>query len=105
MHLIFLGPYGNGISETLEDIIESQLNLKGSKGFVVGSQTPWLELLLLKKGAESVTTIDYQKIYSEHPQIQTLTQEELNKSYLKGNLPQYDIFASFSSLEHSGLGR
>ena len=34
-----------------------------------------------------------------------MTPEEFSKSFLEGTLPQFDSVVTFSSLEHSGLGR
>ena len=48
---------------------------------------------------------EYAKIISHHPQLQTLTPAEFSQQYLDGTLPEFDAVVSFSSLEHSGLGR
>jgi hypothetical protein len=37
---------------------------------VIGSQSPWLESILLSHGASQITTFDYIKIKSEHSQIE-----------------------------------
>jgi hypothetical protein len=37
---------------------------------VIGSQSPWLESILLSLGASQITTFDYIKIKSEHSQIE-----------------------------------
>jgi len=39
----------------------------------MGSQTPWIELILLNKGAKKVTTFDYVKMKSERPEVEVLT--------------------------------
>ena len=49
--------------------------------------------------------MDYVQIQSDHPQITTIIAEDYVKSYLNGTLPDFDAMVSFSSLEHSGLGR
>jgi hypothetical protein len=76
-----------------------------SKNFVyfLGSLSPWLEAILLLKGASHVTSFDYNQIISKHPKITTLLPNELSREYLKGK--RFDVMASYSSLEHSGLGR
>jgi hypothetical protein len=71
---------------------------------VIGSQTPWLEGILLSKGVRKITTFDYIKITSEHPLIETVTPLELIQMFFDGRA-QFDVVISFSSLEHSGLGR
>ena len=69
----------------------------------LGSLTPWLEAILLLKGASHVTSFDYNKIVSHHPQVTTLLPNELANEYFNGK--RFDVMATYSSLEHSGLGR
>jgi len=76
----------------------------GKHVLVIGSQSPWIESILLSRGAKNITTFDYVKIKSFHPQVEVLTPEELSDKYLKEKV-QYDAMITFSSLEHSGLGR
>jgi len=56
------------------------------------------------KGAKKITTFDYVKIKSEHPQVEVLTPEQLSDIYLNQET-RYDAMITFSSIEHSGLGR
>ena len=51
--------------------------------------------------------MDYVKIKSEHPSITLITPDELRKSHQSGEdkFKDFDAVISFSSLEHSGLGR
>ncbi len=37
--------------------------------YLIGSLNPWVEAILLLKGASHVTTFDYNKITSYHPQV------------------------------------
>ncbi len=41
--------------------------------------------------------------FSEHPQIETITPEGLAKRFFDG--VRYDVVVTYSSIEHSGLGR
>jgi len=50
----------------------------------------WILLILLQ-------------ITSEHPQIETITPDGLSKKFFDG--VRYDLVVTFSSIEHSGLGR
>jgi hypothetical protein len=100
-----LGPYGKDAVDNIINYIKTQVDVKDKHVLVLGSQTPWIELILLEHGAKKVTAVDYIKIHSEHEQIEAMTAYELNEKYLKGTLPQYDVYVSFSSLEHAGLGR
>ncbi len=81
------------------------MNITGKHVLVIGSQNPWLEVLLLNNGAAKITTVDYRKLESFEPKIEILTMEELAEKYLDGSLPLFDAFVSYSSIEHSGLGR
>ena len=50
--------------------------------------------------AAKVIVVDYNKPICEHPNVQTLSHEELKKSGIKA-----DAAFSYSSFEHDGLGR
>ena len=56
-------------------------------------------------GAAKITTLEYAKIETDHEQINVLTPEEFRQAYIKGQLPLFDAMVTYSSLEHSGLGR
>ncbi len=68
-------------------------------------QKPWLESLLLAHGAGEVTSLEYHEISSEHPKVSAVTPRRLAEQYLSGALEPFDLVTSFSSIEHSGLGR
>jgi len=75
---------------------------------VVGSERPWLEGMLIGFGAKKVTTLEYGSIISEHPIISTVTVANLTKAVLQNNHEYFGLFDtafSYSSIEHSGLGR
>lgn len=61
--------------------------------------------MLLSQGAKHISTLDYTTIDCDHPQITTYTPTELSASFLNGTLPVFDGVVSYSSIEHSGLGR
>ncbi|MDR0665664.1 MAG: DUF268 domain-containing protein [Helicobacteraceae bacterium] len=58
------------------------------------------EALSIYNNARKVYVVDYNKPICDHPQIEVLTHEELNKKDLKT-----DFAISYSSFEHDGLGR
>jgi FkbM family methyltransferase len=101
-----------GLQET-KDVIRSireacakhDLCIKGLHVMVIGSERPWLEAVLLAEGAGRVTTVEYGSITSKHPQVQTMLPSELRAKFLGGTLEKFDAVATFSSVEHSGLGR
>lgn len=83
--------------------------VKGGRVLVIGSQSPWLESILLEKGAAHITTLEYSAIHSLHPNISVITPYKLREMYINGTFDDrehmFDVVVSFSSLEHSGLGR
>ena len=83
--------------------------MKDGNILVIGSQIPWIEAILLEKGANHVTTLDYGAIENYHPNITVITPEQLRNSYMEGRYLDvnqlFDCVVTFSSLEHSGLGR
>jgi hypothetical protein len=95
-----------GISET-NWVIEGlkRANVKGKHVLVIGSENPWVEACVLNAGAEHVTTLEYGKIISEHPQISTLTPDEMRAQYISKYSEFFDAVVTFSSVEHAGLGR
>jgi hypothetical protein len=82
-----------------------RVGVQGERVLVVGTENPWLEEICLLLGASSVTTLEYGKIISEYPRLYTVTPAEVNEQYRNGSLQLFDTALSFSSLEHSGLGR
>ncbi len=81
------------------------LDVKDKHVLVYGSSSPWIEIILLEAGAGKVTSVDYIEITSEHPKLNPITADEMTDRYMKGTLPKFDVMVTFSSLEHSGLGR
>lgn len=102
------GTYGKKQTKRLQHLLQRHAEeLKGKHLFVIGSENPWLEALLLEAGAQHVTTIEYGKIRSEDPRVSTITPAEVRQMFLESNgtEPQFDGGATYSSIEHSGLGR
>jgi hypothetical protein len=79
--------------------------IEGKRGLVIGSESPWLESMLLENGALHVTTLEFGKIKSEHPQLTTYIPDDFKYKFLTGEIDQFDFVFSYSSLEHDGLGR
>jgi len=98
------GTYGVQATRGVRDKV-GEIDMKGKSVMVTGSERPWLEAICLHWGAAKVTTLEYGKIVSEHPQIVTLTPDVFRAKYLAGELEEFDGILSHSSLEHSGLGR
>ncbi|KAL3769833.1 hypothetical protein ACHAWO_011323 [Cyclotella atomus] len=85
--------------------LEKWTNLKDKSVLVIGSERPWLEVIILSLGAAQVTTLEYGKIESHHPQVRALTPNEFRAKAIDGTLGEFDGIISHSSLEHAGLGR
>ena len=79
--------------------------LVGGHALVIGTDRPWIEVLLLAEGARRVTTMEYGDIVSEHPAVVAKPYRTLAAEVLAGAWPPADLVVSYSSLEHSGLGR
>ena len=64
------GAYGSDETECLYDTLHGYKDAILDKHvIVVGSETPWVESILLAMGARHVTTLEYNKIKSSHPQV------------------------------------
>jgi hypothetical protein len=101
MYQVFLGAtVGYGITDLyLYDALKA-FPIKGNEAVVMGSQTPWYESVALAYGAQSVLTVEYQPIISEHPLVKALTPAQVPPP-----TRTYDVGFSISSFEHDGLGR
>ena len=93
-------PYFNGCKFHLYAFEKYIDNIKNKKIAVIGSQTPWIESILVNCGAKEVTTVEYNVPICNHDIIKTISYTEFCESSKK-----YDAIVSYSSIEHSGLGR
>jgi len=80
-------------------------SLAGTVGMVMGSERPWVECLALNMGAEETLTFEYGTIRSTHPRAKARPIKEIAAEFIAARAHPVDWIASFSSLEHSGLGR
>lgn len=97
------GNYGHETTNTLVEGLK-QMNLKDASVVVVGSENPWVEACVLSLGAAKIITIEYGAINSTHPQVQALTPSQV-RSNPELYMDSFDAVVTFSSVEHSGLGR
>ena len=74
-------------------------NIVGKNVAVVGSETPWIEAMLLNL-RNRVTTVEYNVPSVHDNRIKCMSYTDFT---LTSN--EYDCVVSFSSIEHSGLGR
>jgi hypothetical protein len=100
------GSYTLADVDLVRDAIAHHLpGVAGSIGVVLGSEQPWVECLALESGASAVWTFEYATIRSTHPRIFAKPMKEMASDALSGKLPKFDWAFTYSSLEHSGLGR
>ncbi|MBM4077439.1 MAG: DUF268 domain-containing protein, partial [Planctomycetes bacterium] len=77
-----------------------------NKVLVIGSSVPWLECLLAAKGAAEVLTVEYRDIRWDPDFPKTRWQSIRYDEFARlAPLKKYDALVSYSSIEHSGLGR
>lgn len=74
---------------------------RSSRVLVFGSTEPWVEALAIAAGAESVTTVEYQKRTYMHPQLHTITVAE----HLSARPGGFDCAIAHAAFDHDGLGR
>jgi SAM-dependent methyltransferase len=73
---------------------------------VIGTQIPWIEAIGLVVGHSRIVTLDYTRATYEYPKLKWLhVNDYLDNAINNTILEEFDTIASFSSLEHSGLGR
>lgn len=89
-----------GITDTWLYSCLDKYSIKDKSVVIIGSEKPWYEGICLHYGCKDITTIEYNKITFDHPNIKFMTPEEYEK-----NPRTFDIGISISSFEHDGLGR
>ena len=87
--------YPNATNDILDAI--SQYTLSGKSVCTVGSISPWVETIMLYAGGK-VDVIDYNP-----PVLKDI--EYANLQVVTTPTKKYNVIVSFSSIEHSGLGR
>jgi len=98
--------YGKETRAFMESIRKyTDISEGGKRVLVLGSEVPWVEAIALYLGAEHVTTLEYGKINNQHPKLTTMIPSEFRQNYKDGKIEPFDIILSFSSVEHTGLGR
>lgn len=99
-----LEPYKGASKRILAALDEFKIYNKNVA--VVGTETPWIEAIALNLN-NKVTTVEYnvpildQELQLAYPDLKVEEYFEFEKKYEK----RFDCIISFSSIEHSGLGR
>jgi len=91
-------PYG--LASLLHIQAFDKYPIKNKDIVIIGSIEPWIECICINYGAKSVTTVEYNVPRCESKLITTISYND----FLNGDI-KYDCAITFSSVEHSGLGR
>ena len=102
---ILVGNYGQHVVYRMQELLRKYILPRDKHILVVGSETPWIEVLLLYEGAGKITTLEYNTYPTNHHNITTISPIEFAKLVNANQAPMFDAMVTFSSLEHSGLGR
>jgi hypothetical protein len=89
------------IMKKYKDHLESQSLV------VIGTQLPWIEAIGYALTASKITTLDYTRKKYETDRLEWLHVNDYLDDLIsdKKQIEEFDNAASFSSIEHSGLGR
>ena len=99
------GGYGTEISNDIKYVLENMMEVENKHVLVIGSKLPWIEVILLSLNVGHVTTIEYNKYITDHPKITLLSPLKFREMATSNKVPMFDAMVTFSSIEHSGLGR
>jgi hypothetical protein len=91
--------YGHEVCVNLLNSFE-KYNLTNKNIAVVGSETPWIEAILINMH-NKVTTIEYNVPDCNYDNL--ICKDYF--SFFENNSKTFDAIVTFSSIEHSGLGR
>ncbi|XP_023340253.1 uncharacterized protein LOC111710405 [Eurytemora carolleeae] len=93
-----------GASEMINQAL-SKIEVKEKTVLIIGTMTPWVEAVIISKQPSQVMTLEYATSKSEYPGLEFVTPLVFRQMYKEGKLPVFDIIVTYSSVEHSGLGR
>jgi hypothetical protein len=102
-----IGWYGKS-SLSLEEVMKKYVNkLKSKSMVVIGTQMPWVEAIAYHLSVTKITTLDYTRKQYELDGLEWFHVNDYLDDLIsnKKNTEMFDNSASFSSIEHSGLGR
>ena len=99
------GSYGAHVVYRMQKLLKQYIYPKGKHILVIGSTRPWIEAILLAEGARHITTLEYNPYPTENPKITTISPIDFADQVVSNTAPFFDAMVTFSSLEHSGLGR
>ncbi|CAF1061434.1 unnamed protein product [Brachionus calyciflorus] len=96
--------YGDSVLNNLMEGYSSRV--KDKSVIVIGTQSPWVEAIAYNHGAKFITTLDYtRKKYLITNMKWYHVNDFLDERIKSREIEDFDVAMSFSSIEHSGLGR
>ena len=88
---------------------KNKAELKGKSVAILGTQLPWVEAIAIKIGMGTITTLDYTRMKYQNDRNGQLVWRHVfdlfDDALSQKQIEQFENSASFSSIEHSGLGR
>ena len=99
------GLYGKDVISSIRHLSKKYIKLEGKHILIIGSIIPWIESLLISMNVGHITVLEYNPYPSTHPQITSISPPDFSELVISNQAPMFDGMISFSSLEHSGLGR
>lgn len=90
-------PYMYGSNWILKAV--EKYGIQNKRVAVIGSLVPWIEAILLNNN-NVVTTVEYNVPDVDYPNLSAISYWDFQKTE-----NQYDCVVTYSSVEHSGLGR
>lgn len=101
---LLYGTYGYHASKDLFKLVRL-VDIRGARVLIVGSEKPWVEVIALEAGARETVTLEFSEIDAQDPRMSTYTPSEFVSAYVNGRIQPFDVVLSYSSFEHTGLGR
>ena len=99
------GLYGKDVMNSIRYLSQKYIKLEGKHILIIGSILPWIEALLISMNVGHITVLEYDPYPSTHPKITSISPPYFSEFVISNQAPIFDGMISFSSLEHSGLGR
>lgn len=98
------GPYGNG--KLSQDMLKYVKKIESNTMLIIGTLDPWIEQISYTLGASKITTLDYTRQKWDDPKLEWYHVNDYLDELINGKkFENFDNSVSFSSIEHSGLGR
>jgi len=94
-----------GNRDVLYNILMGGWPCAGKSVAVIGTLCPWIEAALIWSGATSVTTVEYNVLNILPAVSEMYNWTSIHYDSFVESPAKFDVIATFSSIEHAGLGR